>query len=278
MVLKGGEEAASQEQGLTKTDEQPKQEEGEKDKSGQPIQNRSPENRGIEPNSDNPSSEKKSATREVMEALSNKYKGFYCTGIDPKSGEIKGKLSDGTEFELTSEEQSSLRNALRKDGFFERYQGQSSKGISLKDMRNRAIQNTKRDIQDIKENVLGMASDVKKGFSLIAQGKFRELTGRVALRLNDNLEAMGVLPKRVTDTVNGKIEGKLGIKAGEREKRPSPLAKDLGRGFKLLRQKLARMRGIRTGTTSENQVDSSNVQPRTVNPAYLQRLGGGKSK
>jgi hypothetical protein len=227
----------------------------------------------VEPNSAHSSSEKKSFTSEAMAALKDKYKGLYCTGVDPKSGEIKGKLSDGTEFELTSEEQSSLRNALRKDGFLEKYQGQSSKNISFmdeftagwKNMKD-AWKDMKQDAQETVDSIKLRIQDVKKGFSLIAQGKFRELGGRVALRLNDNLETMGVLPKRVTDTVNRKIEGKLGIKEGEREHKSYKNAKNWGDVIRVLRG------AVRVPVRKVDRLDAQ----RAVNPAYIQRGQGGR--
>jgi hypothetical protein len=128
-----------------------------------------------------------------------------------------------------------------------------------------AWKDMKQDAKETVDSIKLRIQDVKKGFSLIAQGKFRELTGRAALRLNDNLEAMGILPKRVNDAVNRKIEGKLGIKEGEREHKSYKTARNWGNIIRTLRGAVR---------APERKVDRSNVQPRTVNPAYVRNNGG----
>ncbi len=53
--------------------------------------------------------------------------------------------------------------------------------------------------------------DIKKGFKLIAQGKFRELRGKVAQRLTANLQAQGIIGYKTYEKMSYKAEQKFGV-------------------------------------------------------------------
>lgn len=55
------------------------------------------------------------------------------------------------------------------------------------------------------------AKDIKKGFKLIAQGKFRELRGKVAQRLAANLQAQGIIGNKTYENMAYKAEQKFGV-------------------------------------------------------------------
>ena len=55
------------------------------------------------------------------------------------------------------------------------------------------------------------AKDIKKGFKLIAQGKFRELRGKVAQRLTANLQAQGIIGDKTYEKMAYKAEQKFGV-------------------------------------------------------------------
>lgn len=99
-----------------------------------------------------------------------------------------------------------------------------------------------------------MAEDLYKAGKLIGQGKFRELRDRAALRIHDNVEAMGLLSdnmqKRINDA-NKRIEERLGIE--NREKNPNITAKVLGRSLNAPKDMLKRLSG-RTGVQSVKSV------------------------
>ena len=102
-----------------------------------------------------------------------------------------------------------------------------------------------------------MASDFYKTFKLISQGKFRELRDRAALRVHDNLEALGILSDNLQqriDTANKRIEARLGIK--DRTKNPNYLANFYGRQVRDVKALFNRLRG-----RDEN---SQKLKPSTV--------------
>ncbi len=88
-----------------------------------------------------------------------------------------------------------------------------------------------RDYEMLKESAVRPWRDLKKGMELISSGKFRELRDRFALRMHDNLQAMGVLPTKVEEKLkaaNKRIEERLGYSEDKpRQANPHPLLRRL---------------------------------------------------
>lgn len=66
----------------------------------------------------------------------------------------------------------------------------------------------------MKESVMApfkMAKDIKKGFKLVAQGKFRELRGKVAQRLASNLQTLSIIGDKTYEKMPYTAEQKFGV-------------------------------------------------------------------
>lgn len=101
------------------------------------------------------------------------------------------------------------------------------------------------DGKNVLNEMVRVPKDLIKAGRLIAQGKFRELRDRAALRVHDNLEAMGILSDRAQgriDEANKKIEDRLGIT--NREKRPDLLSQRVGEGVRSVKSMVAQLRGV----------------------------------
>ena len=86
--------------------------------------------------------------------------------------------------------------------------------------------------------------DLYKAGKPVAKGKFRELRDRAALRVHDNLLALGVFGDRTQSQVkaaNKRIEERLGIE--NRDRRPGVVARAYGKPIRDIRRMFDRLRG-----------------------------------
>ena len=179
-------------------------------------------------------------TNPYSKALSDmlgKYPDVGWVGFDPKTGNVTAKDRKGNEIKLSDKDVEIAR------GYFATRQG-------LKDV----IQELKDVAQELKEDVKGLINlpiravkDIYKGSKLLAQGKFRELKDRVALRVHDNLIELGVLPRNAEERIknaNKRIEERLGIK--NRESNPNFLSRAYGGAIRNVAADIKRLSG-RTG-------------------------------
>lgn len=86
--------------------------------------------------------------------------------------------------------------------------------------------------------------DLYKAGKLIGKGKFRELRDRAALRVHDNLLALGVFGDKTqsrAEAANKRIEERLGIE--NRDRRPGVVARAYGKPIRDIRRMFDRLRG-----------------------------------
>ena len=119
------------------------------------------------------------------------------------------------------------------------------------------------DGKDILNEAVRVPKDLIKAANLIVQGKFRELGDRLALRIHDNLEAMGVLSDRAQERIaeaNKKIEDRLGI--ANREKNPDLPSRMVGGAVRSGKSAMAQLRGVNGKDERPSKAsDGQRVQP-----------------
>ncbi len=103
---------------------------------------------------------------------------------------------------------------------------QSWKG--LKDDLKKFSNQIREDYKTFKETLGRPVEDLKKGWKVLLEGGgVRELKDRIALRIHDNLLAMGVLPKKIEENIksgNAQIEERLGYTRDKpRKANPNPM-------------------------------------------------------
>ncbi len=142
--------------------------------------------------------------------------------------EVVGYDKNGNEIPLSKEETENIMKAHKESLGKSSFKGLAQAfGRDMKNMTN-----------DLKQDILRKTNDIKNTFKLISQGKFREVVDRAALRIHDNLEAMGILNEKNLSRIaeaSKKIEERLGIE--ERKKNPGRLSQQIGKniaGFKRL--------------------------------------------
>lgn len=213
------------------------------------------------PENSKSSSEQKSKARdskEVMGEFVSKNPGLKSISISSK-GEIKTNPPEMVK-NLSEEDKKFWTDYLRKfdrkeqvndtpRGLVDKFEGRGGvKSLargSLKEDLKQTFNQMKADGKDVLNEVVRLPKDLVKAGNLIAQGKFRELRDRLALRIHDNLEAMGVLSERTQERINEankKIEGRLGIT--NREKNPDLPSRMVGRGVHLGKRVVSELRGI----------------------------------
>ena len=166
----------------------------------------------------------------VMSDVFKKHPGLRQIKIkmNKKGSEVLGYDNNGNEVPLSDKEKENIINA-NKDSL-----GKSS----FKSLAQAFGRDMKNMTDDLKKDVLRKTNDIKNTFKLIGQGRFREVVDRAALRIHDNLEAMGILNEKNLSRIaeaNKKIEERLGIE--ERKKNPGRLSQQIGQniaGFKRL--------------------------------------------
>lgn len=141
---------------------------------------------------------------------------------------VVGYGVNGNEVLLSKEETEAIIKANKE----------SLEKSSFKNLAQAFARDMKNITADFKQDILRKTNDIKTGVKLLAQGKFREVADRAALRIHDNLEAMGILNEKNLSRIaeaNKKIEERLGM--GERKKNPGRLSQQIGQniaGFKRL--------------------------------------------
>ncbi len=80
-----------------------------------------------------------------------------------------------------------------------------------------------------------LAKDIRNGTNLLAQGKFKELHGKVAQRLAANLEAMGIIGDEAYEKISNRIK--------ERTEVGKVNASDLAKAYKARRANVMNRKG-----------------------------------
>lgn len=169
---------------------------------------------------------------------------------NPKTGEMTAYDRDGKKIEFSKEDYEVAKAYLKGVG------GNGEKRSLKEELKAGFERLAKGNAQaiDLMKEPFRMTKDLYKGGKLLAQGRFRELRDRAALRIHDNIEALGLLSdnmqKRINDA-NKRIEERLGIE--NREKNPSVLAKIYGKPIKDIKRMFNRLSG-RTGVESVKSV------------------------
>ncbi|MBE6443727.1 MAG: hypothetical protein E7020_03555 [Alphaproteobacteria bacterium] len=163
--------------------------------------------------------------------------------FEPKTGKVVARDKNGM-VNLSEQQEKLLSNIMgtihansdRKKGLDELKRGFNSLGNDPKA--------NLKDLGEIDRFPVNTVEDIYKASKLIANGKFRELRDKTALRVHDNLIAMGVLPrgieKRIEDA-NKRIEERLGIEG--RESKPSVFVEAGGNGIRGMRGALRKLSG-----------------------------------
>ena len=212
------------------------------------------------PENSKSSSEQKSKARdskEVMGEFVSKNPGLKSISISSK-GEIKTNPPEMIK-NLSEEDKKFWADYLQKfdrkeqvndtpRGLVDKFEGRGgvtslARG-SLKECFKRDFNNMVAYEKNVLNDMVRMTKDLVKAGRLIAQGKFRELRDRAALRVHDNLEALGVLSDRAQGRIakaNKKIEDRLGIV--NREKNPDFVTQRYGEGVRSVKSMVAQLRG-----------------------------------
>lgn len=175
-----------------------------------------------------------------------KENGADRVSYSSKDGKVTFLDKDGKEISVSKEDMA------KAEKFFRDTAGNNNR-CSLKEELKASFKQIAKGYAETVEMMkepFGLAKDLYKAGKLIGQGKFRELRDRAALKIHDNVEAMGLLSdnmqKRINEA-NKRIEERLGIE--NREKNPSIIAKMQGRSINALK----RLSG-RTGVQSVKSV------------------------
>ncbi len=165
----------------------------------------------------------------ALSDMLGKYPNVGVVGFDPKTGNVTAKDRKGNEVKLSDKDVEIVRVLVARQ--------------ELKDV----MQGMKEDVKELINLPIRAVKDIYKGSKLLAQGKFRELKDRVALRVHDNLVELGVLPRDVEERIKSadeRIEERLGIK--NRESNPNFLSMTYGRAIRNVATNIKRLSG-RTG-------------------------------
>lgn len=162
-----------------------------------------------------------------------------------RNSEAKPEEAKGSENKENKEASENLKSS---SGLVDKFEGRGGvKSLargSLKEDLKQTFNQMKAFGKDYLNELVRGPKDLIKAGNLIAQGKFRELRDRLALRIHDNLEAMGVLSERTQERINEankKIEGRLGIT--NREKNPDLPSQMVGRGVHSGKRVVSELRG-----------------------------------
>lgn len=162
----------------------------------------------------------------------NKYEAVNKGVLDNYKDEIIAAFNQARERGLIKSKPRGLKESFKSDVI------SLGKGM-VSDFRNAA-----RMVGEMTATPFHLVKDLYKAGKLIGRGKFRELRDRAALKIHDNLEALGVFgeksQKRINE-VNKKIEARLGIK--DREKNPNVFARIYGQPVKDVRRSLQALSG-----------------------------------
>lgn len=175
-----------------------------------------------------------------------KENGADRVSYSSKDGKVTFLDKDGKEISVSKEDMA------KAEKFFRDAVGNNSRRSLKEELKASFKQIAKGNAEAVEmmKEPFRMAKDLYKAGKLIGQGKFRELRDRAALKIHDNVEAMGLLSdnmqKRINEA-NKRIEERLGIE--NREKNPSIIAKMQGRSINALK----RLSG-RTGVQSVKSV------------------------
>lgn len=191
--------------------------------------------------------EEKDSKSSAMSALEIFVKDNNLTScsFDPKTGKVVARDKNG-KVNLSQEQEKLLSDIMgtihansdrgKRKGLDELKRGFNSLGDDLKA--------SLKDLGEMACFPVNVMKDVYKAGKLIANGKFRELRDKTALRVHDNLIAMGVLPKGVEKRIedaNKRIEERLGVEG--RESKPSVFVEAGGNGIRGMRGALRKLSG-----------------------------------
>lgn len=217
----------------------------------------SPDEQKKENNNDKEEKSNSSATEKnpVLDNFLKKHPGLSSINYNSKTGKISFRFSSPNNAmgeEISKEDMESIRRYFQQfektdftndqpRGLIDKFK-HDVKSLSqgfVKDLKNSSLK-TWELLKETGKLPIRMASDFRKTCKLISQGKFRELRGRLALRVYDNLEAQGLLSDNMQQRAET-IKARLGIK--NRTKNPNFLAKLYGKQIRDMRALFNKLRG-----------------------------------
>lgn len=226
---------AAKEYGASQGDKEQKTKEDTEDKQDTPPSLKNDER----------SNDEKSNTPEIVKKFKEtvSHIGAASVSYSPKDKTIVAYDKDGNSISISSEDEQVLLQYFNSIA----YDIKDKK--SIKDKFKTIGKGLLKDAKEFGKLAIEpfrLAKDFYKTGKLIAQGRFRELRSRFALRIHDNLVAMDVLPKEIVNKIANeeKHENRLKEMGVTPDREPYMLSKAINRPKKEVNKVIEKLRGL----------------------------------